>query len=216
MESSSFVKNLLNILKFIVQKNDSFDGEIFSTSLKEVSAKRGKKERRNLYENYRSWAVTPMVWKVIDFLHLIKNIMVTLEPCSEPSQTSKMELFAKVVNSSKSLIVFARSSILDDWFGSEYACFVRKKQHFVSISFKKNIGEVNRESVNMLAYALPEPVLHFIRSLVPGDIKGKIREVWIQIDRLPSGNSIFFFHMQVVYVFWNFLQRNLMEVEKHF
>ena len=61
MESSSFVKNLLNILKFIVQKNDSFDGEIFSTSLKEVSAKRGKKERRNLYENYRSWAVTPMV-----------------------------------------------------------------------------------------------------------------------------------------------------------
>ena len=61
MESSSFVKNLMNILKLIFQKNDSFDGEIFSTSLKEVSAKRGKKERRNLCENYRSWAVTLMV-----------------------------------------------------------------------------------------------------------------------------------------------------------
>ena len=114
-----------------------FDGEIFSTSLEEASEKRekrGKKERRNRYESYRSWAVALMVWKVIDFLHLIKNIMLTPESHSEPSQTSKVELFVKIVNGSKSLIVFARSSILDDWFGSEYACFVRKKEHFVSIS----------------------------------------------------------------------------------
>ena len=53
-----------------------------------------------------------------------------------------------------------------------------KKEHFVSISFqKKNIGEVNKESGNILPYAFPEPVLHFIRSIVPGDIKGEIREV---------------------------------------
>ena len=68
------------------------------------------------------------------FFHFIKNIMVTHESHSEPSQTSKVRLFAKIINGLKSLIVFARSSILDDWFGSEYVCFVRKKEHFVSIS----------------------------------------------------------------------------------
>ena len=136
-----------------------------------------------------------MVWKVIDFSHLIKNIMVTPEFHSEPSQTSKVELFAKTVNGSELLIVFARSSILDDWSGSEYACFVHKKEHFISVSFKKkNIDGVNKESgyLVMLPYAFPQSVLHFLRSIVPGDIKGEIREVWIQIDRLPSGNSIFF------------------------
>ena len=55
-----------------------------------------------------------MASKVIDFSHLIKNIMVTPESHSEPSQTSKVELFAKIVKGSKSLIVFAGSSILDD------------------------------------------------------------------------------------------------------
>ena len=149
---------------------------MFCTSLEEVSerrAKLGKKEKRNRYESYRSWAVALMVWKLIDFSHLIKNIMVTPESHSEPSQESKVDLFAKTVSGPKSLIVFARSSILDDWFGSEYACFVHKKEHFVSISFsKKIIDEVNKESGNMLPYAFPKPVLHFIRSIVPGDIKG--------------------------------------------
>ena len=42
---------------------------------------------------------------------------------------------------------------------------------------KKNIDEVNKESGDMLPYAFPEPVLHFIRTIVPGDIKGEIREV---------------------------------------
>ena len=117
------------------------DGEIFCTSLKEVSerrAKRGKKERRNRYESYRSWTVALIVWKVIDFSHLIKNIMVThSESHSEPSQTSRVELFTKIVNGSKSLIVFARSFILDDWLGSEYACFVRKIEHSFLFPFRK-------------------------------------------------------------------------------
>ena len=40
--------------------------------------------------------------------------MVTPESHSEHIQTSKAELFAKIVNGSKPWIVFARSSILDD------------------------------------------------------------------------------------------------------
>ena len=113
----------MNILKFMVEKMIAsifylrFGGEIFCTSLEEVSerrAKGGKKERRNRYESYRPWAVALMASKVIDFSHLIKNIMVTPESHSEPSQTSKVDLFAKIVSGSKSLIVFSRSTILDD------------------------------------------------------------------------------------------------------
>ena len=70
-------------------------------------------------DSYHSWAVALMVWMVIDFSHFIKNIMVTPEFYSEPSQTSKVVLFAKIVNNSKLLIAFARSFIFDDWFGSE-------------------------------------------------------------------------------------------------
>ena len=40
---------------------------------------------------------------------------------SEPSETSKMKPFAKMVNSWKLLTIFAKSSISDVWVGSEYA-----------------------------------------------------------------------------------------------
>ena len=46
----------------------------------------------------------------------------------EPSQTSKMDLFAKLVNVSKSLTIFAKSSILDVWQGPEYAPGIQKKK----------------------------------------------------------------------------------------
>ena len=38
---------------------------------------------------------------------------MTPEPHSEPCQTLKMELFAKIVNGFQTLTVFAKSSILD-------------------------------------------------------------------------------------------------------
>ena len=40
---------------------------------------------------------------------------------SEPCQTSKMELFLKIINGRKPLTIFAKSSILDVWLGSERA-----------------------------------------------------------------------------------------------
>ena len=39
---------------------------------------------------------------------------------SEPYQISKMERFAKIVNDSKPLTNFGKSSALDVWQGSEY------------------------------------------------------------------------------------------------
>ena len=39
----------------------------------------------------------------------------------EPSQTSKMKLFVQIVNGLQPLTIFAKSSILDIWVGTEYA-----------------------------------------------------------------------------------------------
>ena len=46
---------------------------------------------------------------------------MTPEPYSEPCQTYKMELFAKIFNGFPPLTVLAKSSILDIWLGSKYA-----------------------------------------------------------------------------------------------
>ena len=43
------------------------------------------------------------------------------EAYSEPCQTSKMERFAKIINSFQPLTTFAKRSILDVWQGSEFA-----------------------------------------------------------------------------------------------
>ena len=42
------------------------------------------------------------------------------EAHSEPSQTYKMERFAKIVNGFQPLPIFAKPSILEVWQGSEY------------------------------------------------------------------------------------------------
>ena len=47
--------------------------------------------------------------------------LVSEESHSEPSQTIKMEVFAKIVDSFLPLTLSAKSSILDSSLGSEYA-----------------------------------------------------------------------------------------------
>ena len=49
------------------------------------------------------------------------SVVEGTEAYSEPSQTSKMDSFAKIVNGVQPLIIFAKHSILDVWQGSEYA-----------------------------------------------------------------------------------------------
>ena len=66
-------------------------------------------------------------WKL---LHLNNTIMP--EAHAEPSQTHKMELFEKIVNSFQLLTVFSKSFISDAWLGSEYA-FECRFQSFKSI-----------------------------------------------------------------------------------
>ena len=39
---------------------------------------------------------------------------------SEPSQTSKMDFFEKIINSWKPLTIFAKSTILEVWLSSAY------------------------------------------------------------------------------------------------
>ena len=50
---------------------------------------------------------------------LITNFL-TWQPYSQPCQISKTELFLKIVNVWRLLVIFARSSILDVWHCSEY------------------------------------------------------------------------------------------------
>ena len=44
------------------------------------------------------------------------------EACSKPSRSSKIELFAKTVNSFKLLVIVAKSSILDVW--QDFECII--------------------------------------------------------------------------------------------
>ena len=46
--------------------------------------------------------------------------------------TSKMELFAKLVKNEKPFIIFAKTSILDVWQGSEYVSELNSKVKDVS------------------------------------------------------------------------------------
>ena len=52
---------------------------------------------------------------------------------SKPCQTSKMEQFAKAVNSFQPLTIFTKRSISDVWQGSEYvsdiSTFEKKENH---------------------------------------------------------------------------------------
>ena len=52
---------------------------------------------------------------------ITKNWFEWLRGVLEPYQTSKTELFVKIVNSWKPLTVFAKRFILDIWRSSEYA-----------------------------------------------------------------------------------------------
>ena len=49
-----------------------------------------------------------------------KHSWLIAETYSEPSQISKMNVLAKIVNGFQSLLIFPKSSILDVWLGSEY------------------------------------------------------------------------------------------------
>ena len=69
-----------------------------------------------------------------------KNVTIEVlgniaEVYSESSQTCKIELYVKMVNSWKSLTIFAKNSILDVWLGSEYACLLK----FWNVNFEEKI-----------------------------------------------------------------------------
>ena len=55
-------------------------------------------------------------------------LLLYWDACSEHSQTSKIELFSKIVNGFPPLTILTKSSILDVWLGSGYAseslCFI--------------------------------------------------------------------------------------------
>ena len=57
---------------------------------------------------------------LLKLLYFIYIVMLISETYSEPCETSKVELFAKIVNGLESLTIFVKNSILGIWQGSEY------------------------------------------------------------------------------------------------
>ena len=53
-------------------------------------------------------------------LNLQKLLLKLLVEVLETNQTSKMELFVKIVNAIKSLTIFTKGFILDVWMGFKY------------------------------------------------------------------------------------------------
>ena len=72
--------------------------------------------------------------------HFRKDLLIYwTQVYSEPSQTSKVELFAKAVNDWKSLTTFRKSFILDGWQGSEYGSAEYKVNCLPRLLYVENI-----------------------------------------------------------------------------
>ena len=61
----------------------------------------------------------------VKYLNLDRDDPVQKRIQNPPSRASNMELLAKIVNGWKPFTVFAKSSILDVWLGSEYTSAVK-------------------------------------------------------------------------------------------
>ena len=71
-----------------------------------ITAWSNKSNANNIFENFHKWMITKLS-KIFEIIYLIYNNCVSLswtrtwkikQAHSEPSQTSKIELFAKIVN----------------------------------------------------------------------------------------------------------------------
>ena len=69
------------------------------------------------------------------------SIKYIAEACSEPCQTPKMELFAKIVDGWHPLNIFTKSSILDVWQFSEYPLYHRSHIFDWLTYYKSGFGE---------------------------------------------------------------------------
>ena len=83
---------------------------------------------------FRRHQVPPYLWLMQTFLKCCKVSKYYVQDCgtesySEPFQTSKMELFTKIVNEVKLLTNFAKIIILDLCQGSEYTYAGRVWRH---------------------------------------------------------------------------------------
>ena len=66
------------------------------------------------------WKMQAQGYFPVEYQHEKKN-PYRADVYSGPCQTSKMELFAKIVNSFLPLTIFKKRFVLDGWQGSEYA-----------------------------------------------------------------------------------------------
>ena len=88
------------------------------------------------------------------FWLLVSIVFLYAEACPEKCQTSKMERFAKIVNSWKPLTIFAQRYILDVWQNSEYTFGMSLYVHiFVSKTLKSSyVGSLFSYSFKVMSF----------------------------------------------------------------
>ena len=69
---------------------------------------------------------------------IISKNIANSDPYSEPTQKSKIKLFAKTINAWKPLFIFIKSFILDVWLGSEYVSVISSKLESSHLCSSKN------------------------------------------------------------------------------
>ena len=69
---------------------------------------------------------------------IISKNIANSDPYSEPTQKSKIKLFAKTINAWKPLFISIKSFILDVWLGSEYVSVISSKLESSHLCSSKN------------------------------------------------------------------------------
>ena len=81
-----------------------------------------------------------------EFLFLFVIFLQYTEAYSELCQTSKMDLFPKMINGFQSLTIFAKSPILDDRLCSEYTSDISRYLEVVHLTFPPHIFSIQVKS----------------------------------------------------------------------
>ena len=120
---------------------------------------------------------------------------------SEPWYKSKMELLVKLVNAFQPFPISAKSSILDVWYGSEYACVLsaglidfqlpKKKKNFTWYFVKPSLSRLLRRKKNFDVKSAKKEI-HFQQSYLPPRYRQlKTKLIRYQVSHLFTSNVHF-------------------------
>ena len=100
-----------------------------------------------LYFNNFPVSIFPVIFVKIQRFLYIKKKKKNSEVYSEPCETSKMELFAKIVKGFHSLTILTKRSILDTWQSSECAFVIYRLKIYAFLSWTTSSAQKVKFSI---------------------------------------------------------------------